>query len=470
MAMTVQELEALVSYGESETLEFKETTGQRTEAARTVSAMLNGSGGTVLFGVTKKRQIVGQGVVEKTAEDVVRELKRIEPFVPISPEAVPLMNGRVVLILSVPAGRDRPYTFAGQPYVRQGPTTSEMPRDFFDRLLEERQHQGRRWETQPAYRLGVNDLDHAEITRTVGEAIRRGRMEEPGTRDPEALLLGLGLLQDGELLNAAIALFAKTDRLLPFYPQCILRMARFRGTTKDEFEDNRQIQGNTFQILVQAQRFLREHLPIAGRIVPNLFEREDDPVYPPEALREALANALCHRDYGVGGGAISLAIYDDRLEISSTGRLPHGLTPADLKRPHSSRPWNPLIASVFYRRGLVEQWGRGTLKIASLVAQAGLAAPEFEDERGEVVVHFFPTRYVPPSRISHDLNPFQQELLAVLASLGSVSLGEVMAALSNRVPRRTVQDNLQLLDTLGLVEHRGRGGGARWMLKGAVKP
>jgi hypothetical protein len=67
------------------------------------------------------------------------------------------------------------------------------------------------------------------------------------------------------------------------------------------------------------------------------------------------------------------------------------------------------------------------------------------------------------------LNPLQQELLAVLAGLGSVSLSEIMAALSSSVPRRTVQDNLQLLDTLGLVEHRGRGGGARWMLKGATK-
>lgn len=464
--MTVQEVEALAAEGESETLEFKETTGQRTAAAKTVSAMLNGRGGMVLFGVNPTRRVVGMDVVEKTSEDVVHELKKIEPFVPISPEPVRLPTGRDVLVLSVPVGRDRPYTYGGRPYVRQGPVTSEMTRDHFEQLLETRKHQGRRWETQPAYRTGLGDLDHAEITRTVDEAIRRGRMDEPGTRDPESLLLGLGLLEDGAVLNAAVALFVRPDRILPYYPQSLLRMARFRGTTKDEFEDNRQVHGNAFTLLLQAQRFLREHLPIAGRIVPNLFERVDDPLYPPEALREALVNAICHRDYGVGSGGINLAIYDDRLEISSTGLLPHGLTPADLKRPHASRPWNPLLAGVFYRRGLMEQWGRGTLKITALVERAGLTAPEFEEGAGEVVVRFFPTGYVPPSRVEHDLSPLQQALLAVLADLGRGPLSQITAVLPSPAPKRTIQKNLQMLQVLGLVDLAGRGAGARWMLKG----
>lgn len=71
--------------------------------------------------------------------------------------------------------------------------------------------------------------------------------------------------------------------------------------------DAQQFYGNTFSLLTRAERFLREHLPVAGRVVPDLFERIDDPLYPPVALREALANALCHRDYGMGGGAVAIA-------------------------------------------------------------------------------------------------------------------------------------------------------------------
>jgi ATP-dependent DNA helicase RecG len=462
MLMTIQELESLAAGGESDTLEFKETTGQRTEAAKTVCAFLNGKGGTVLFGVNARRRVVGQDVTEKTAEDVVRELKKIEPFVPISPEVIPLPSGRAVVALSVPLGRDRPYTFDGRAYVRQGPTTSVMPQDRYARLLEERSHPARRWEMQPAYRTGVADLDHAEITRTIDEAIRQGRMDEPGTRDPETLLVGLELMRDGELLNAAVPLFARADRLLPYYPQCLLRMARFRGITTDAFDDEAQLHGNAFQLFVQAQAFLRRHLPKASRVVQ--FTREDTPLYPVEALREALANAICHRDYAVGGGSISVAVFDDRLEIGSTGALPFGLTPADLKRRHASRPWNPLIAGVFYRRGLIERWGRGTLKIMDLLEQAGLPEPEFEEVTGDLIVRFFPTGYVAPRRISHDLTPLQQEILAVLAQHGSLARSEVQQALSSRVPLSTVKDNLQHLSRLRLVRMRGRTRGARWSL------
>lgn len=90
-------------------------------------------------------------------------------------------------------------------------------------------------------------------------------------------------------------------------------------------------------------------------------------------MREALANAICHRDYSSGGSAIHIAMYDDKLEISSPGALPFGLTPEALFAPHYSRPWNPLVAHVFFRRGIVEMWGQGTLKMAKLATEAGAA-------------------------------------------------------------------------------------------------
>ena len=138
-----------------------------------------------------------------------------------------------------------------------------------------------------------------------------------------------------------------------------------------EFLDNRQFNGNALTLLTNAERFLRETLPIAGRFEQDRFERIDEPLYPPLAAREALANALCHRDYSIGGGSVGIAIYDDRLEVTSSGSLHFGLTPEKLFAPHESRPWNPLIARTFYRRGIIEEWGSGTLKMATLTAQRG---------------------------------------------------------------------------------------------------
>lgn len=464
--MNLQELTQIVQGGESEQVEFKASTGQRTDAAKTATAMLNGLGGFILFGVTNKGDIRGQQVTAQTLEDVAHELKKIEPPAFPDIETVVLGSGKMVIALRVPGGGG-PYTYDGRPYLRVGPTTSIMPRERYERSMLERMHASARWENRAAQGVTIEDLDADELLRTIDAAISVGRMEDPGTRNLSELLLGLGLMNDGQLLNAAVMLFGRTNRLMPNYPQCMLRMARFRGIDKTDFVDNRQEIGHAFELLQRAQRFLRDHLPVAGRVVPNLFERVDDPLYPLVALREALANALCHRDYSIGGGAISIAIYDDRLEIASTGTLPFGLTPADLTRPHSSRPWNPLIANVFYKRGIIEAWGRGTIKMAELTEQAGLAPPEFENTAGEVVVRFHPTRYVAPTQVRHDLTPLQQELLEVLARHGSVSLGQITSNLSEKIPDRTVQDNLQVLKVLELADNNNkRGRGARWMLKG----
>jgi ATP-dependent DNA helicase RecG len=461
--MSPQELAALVGGGESEGVEFKATTGQRLEAARTVCGMLNGRGGFVLFGVRDDGTVVGQQIGARTLEEVVESVRRIEPFVLLAPERVPLEGGREVIVLRVPGGLPGPFALEGRPYVRQGPTTTVMPQEQYRRLLLEQMHAGSRWENQPARELDIGDLDRSEITRTVDEAIRRGRMEDPGTRGTLELLRGLGMIADGSIVNAAVALFGGPDRFLPHYPQCLLRMARFRGTTTAEFEDNRQVHGNAFELLIHAQRFLREHLPVAGRIVPGLFDRTDDPLYPPEALREALANALCHRDYAVGG-SVSLAIFDDRLEIASTGTLHFGLAIEDLSKPHASRPWNPLIASVFYRRGLIEQWGRGTLRITELTERAGLRKPEFEERAGELVVRFFPSSYVAPRRIEHSLTELQQRVLEALGREGSASLAHLVSVLGDTAPRRLIQRDLSTLREFGLVTSSGYARGARWRL------
>ena len=208
---------------------------------------------------------------------------------------------------------------------------------------------------------------------------------------------------------------------------------------------------------------MRENLPVAGRIVPNLFERVDEPLYPPEALREALANAFCHRDYTIGGGSVAVAIYDDRLEVTSSGTLHFGLTAEQLFLPHESLPWNPLIANVFYRRGIIEQWGRGTIKMAELTMSAGLPPPEIEDAGGCVTVRFRPGRYVPPQRVGRDLTERQQAILALLDQADrGLALREIIPLLKLQATRRQVQKDLALLRTLALVVSTGHGLGARW--------
>lgn len=390
--MNLDDLRALVGKGESERVEFKRSTGQRTAAAKTVCAMLNGLGGFVVFGVNEKGVIVGQQVSTKTLEDLATELRKLEPPAFPEIETIPWKEDKAVIVVSTPGGGG-PYTYDGRPYIRHGPTTSQMPREEYDRRLLERFHATHRWENQSVPEgVTIDDLDAEEIQTTLDNAIRLGRLEPTTRRDTESILLGLELIHDGKLLNAAVALYGRSDRLKPLYPQLEIRLARFRGKDRlADFTDNRQYWGHAFALLRRAESFLMDHVPIAGRVIPGKMVREDQPWYPPRATREAIANAICHRDYTIPGGAVAVAMYDDHLEITNPGTFHFGITPEKLTRPHESKPWNPIIANVFYRAGIIERWGSGTLNIIDWCKENGNPFPTWQEQAGSVYVTFRPT-------------------------------------------------------------------------------
>ena len=466
MSMMLDDIAAMAAGGESETLELKSTTGERREAAKTACAMLNHQGGLIIIGVTPDGQVASQQVGNSSIENLSAELQRIEPPAFPSIDRIPVAADREALMIRVRPGDVPPYRYRGEAYRRVGNTDQRMSRDDEHRMFLERAHTQHRWENQSATGWSLEDLDVTEIRRTVNEAIRIGRLSDAVPDNPSEMLRGMGLVKDGELLRAAVALFGQEQHIATSseWTQCLLRVARFRGVSHTaDFTDNRQFRGNAFTLLSHAERFLSDNIPIAGRFVPDSFVRIDEPLYPRDALREALANALCHRDYAAGGSSISVGIYDDRLEITSIGPLPFGLTPEMLFLPHNSRPWNPLIANAFYLRGIIERWGRGTIKMAELTASAGLPRPEIEDIGGSVTVRFRPSRYVPPQRAELDLSERQREILLILDSAPyGIAFGEILVSLGSRYSEHQVRDDLRLLRSLGLSTSRGRGRAARW--------
>jgi ATP-dependent DNA helicase RecG len=461
--MDQEALRQTIAEGESDRLELKKTTGELKAGMKTLCAMLNGSGGRVLYGVTPGGKIVGQDITDPTLQEVAQEIRRLEPPADIAQDRGPVGGGKEVLILETTTAPEVPYTYDGRPYKRNGPTTSAMPQSEDHQRLMARSHALHRWENQPAEGYSTDDLDTEEIDRSVRAAIHCGRLESQPSH-PLDSLDRFQLRVDGQLLRAAVVLFGR--KFMTYYPQCTVRLARFTGTDKTEFLDHRQLHGHAFQILDEAMHFILRNIPIAGRFEPGKLERQDIPLYPPLALREALVNAICHRDYTIAGGAIFVAIYDDRLEVTSLGLLPPGITVADLKRDHASRLRNPLIAGVFYRRGLIEQWGRGTQKIVSWCLAAGQPEPEFEEQAGAVVVRFFPSGYAPPLRVSHDLTDRQREILHLISNGQRWRFRDILARLSTPPASRTLRDDLQMLKKLGLVDSGGRSVAARWWLKG----
>lgn len=183
--------------------------------------------------------------------------------------------------------------------------------------------------------------------------------------------------------------------------------------------------------------FCQRHFPLPGKVVPSQMRRVEAPLIPPDAMREILVNALIHRDYSIAGGAVSLAIFDDRVEVWSAGKYPSGITAESLTRAHLSVQRNPIIAEVFYRTGLIEKWGRGTNRVAEMCTAAGIAPPEFEEITGAAVVTFRVPVAGPGSEPESrpESRPESASLaVRVLLSLGAVALGKagISAALGQR--------------------------------------
>jgi len=301
-------------------------------------------------------------------------------------------------------------------------------------------HPTHRWENQPASKnITVSDLEEEEIQTLFTNAVRSGRLKKTKQTDIESILQGLGLIKNGRLLNAAVVLFGQD--VWSDYSQCEIRMARFRGTSRlPTFSDNRQYNGNAFSLLRRAESFLLDHVPIAGRVIPGKMIREDNPWYPPPATREALANAICHRDYSEPGGAVSLAMYDDRLEIINPDRF-HGITPDKLKGPHESKPWNPLIADAFYRAGVIERWGSGTTNIINWCEDNGNPMSEWVERAGSVVVTFFPISEADTPQVTMEV------------TMGvTMEVARLLPLCLHPVNRQTLQDKLGFIEVDNLMK------------------
>src|SRR3990172_5645642 len=145
---------------------------------------------------------------------------------------------------------------------------------------------------------------------------------------------------------------------------------------------------NAFAMVREGMAFLERTMPLGARFPEGEIFREDRFPVPLDALREIILNAVMHRDYSHYSGYVAIAVFDDRIEIRSFGRLPTGITVKQLSGKHDSKPVNPLIAGAFHRTGAVEVWGRGTNRVIAICRKHGAAPPIFEERQGFFVVTF----------------------------------------------------------------------------------
>ena len=193
------------------------------------------------------------------------------------------------------------------------------------------------------------------------------------------------------------------------------------------------------------------------------IQRQEIWEYPLEALREALVNALCHRDY-IMSADIQIRVYDDQLRMWSPGVLPQTLTPEQLYEPqHQSVLRNPLIAQVFYYAGFIERWGSGTTRILSLCAAHGLPQPRFEEYSGGVTVTFYQDPFSAARLQKMGIGERQLRLVDVMRERGSVQMADLVPIFPE-LSDKTLQRDLRELIERGVVRALGERKGRKYEL------
>ncbi len=388
--MTINDIQKLIANDEHRMLELKKSTGELKDGMHTACAFLNTDGGWLIFGVAPTSlKITGQDVTDATQREIAQALAGLEPVVDVRVEYIPVHepDGPKVIAIHFDAyvwGKT-PYTFQGCPYYKVESTTMRMPRDMFSARLIACNIKQHSWERQPAEGITLDDINQDRVKNSVRMGVDAGRIITSASYDNVYDILEKWhlLTKEGQPNNAAALLFGTNTRE---YPQFKLQMARFVGNNKNEFLDSLTVEGNFFDLLDAGTSFFFKHLFQSGRVVG--FIREEHLEIPAEALREALTNALCHRQWEKANQAICIAIFDDRLEISNPGCLPQELPLEQLKQPHSSYPYNPIIAEVLFQIKMLEKWGTGVNRIIEACHVNNVPEPEWTNEHGLVTVTF----------------------------------------------------------------------------------
>ena len=414
-----------------------------------MAAFATSKGGIVRIGIGPKGEKAGIQLGRGTLEDLSNKIKQNTDPPQYPSMTVEGPEESAIIVIRVEESPIKPVWAFGRPLKRVGRTNQHLSREEAQRIMEVTS--GRTWDALPCHGFNLGEIDNKYVI----DFLKRAQLKKLSIK---SLLKNLVLLSDKMLpCNGAVLLFARNPQ--QYFPEAQAKCARFAGTTSVKFLDEQTFEGNILSQMDKALAFvarnIRQEIRITGKP-----EREIYPEYPDEAVREAIINALCHRDYAAVG-TIQVRIYDDRLEVWNPGTLPPSLTIESLYREHPSLPRNPKIALAFYRARLIEHWGSGTLRMADACGRLGIKL-EFLSEPGFFMVRFVkPAIVVLPTR-EMQLNDRQRKALEYVRKHGQITNRDYQKLCD--ISRRQALKDLNELVEKDLLIKSGEGRAVRYVM------
>ncbi len=446
-------LQDLIKTGESTTVEFKEKFDER--CIESSVAFANTRGGVIFIGVSDKNNIKGINIGKETINQWVNQISQsTEPMLIPEIEKIEI-DGKTVIAVQIKEYPIKPVSTKGRCFKRVDSSNRTMTTQEITQMYLH--STGLSWDKYPAQNASLEDIDIERVKRYIQKAKETGRKKIAEDEDPVQVLEKMNLITRGQPTWAAVLLFSKEPQKI--ISQAAIHCGKFKEG--NVVIDDRMITGTLFEQIDEGMDFIHKNINVEF-VMTGRPERDQIWDYPLEALREALINAVCHRDYTILSH-IEIRIYDDRLVIWSPGHLPFGITLEELYKPHSSTLRNKGLAEVFYDTELIEQWGSGIEKMQKYCLNAGLPEPIFEEYQGFQVV-FRKDIYNEDYLRSLNLNERQIKAVMYVKKNGNITNKEYQEVCNTS--ERTSSRDLAELVSSGLFEQIGiTGKGTAYILR-----
>jgi ATP-dependent DNA helicase RecG len=447
--MKVEELASLYKQGQGDTVAFEVEAVALNRLAETLAAFANADGGIVLLGVDPNSGVVrGVREIDEAIDRALAACSKCEPPLVLPRPEQATLEEKQVVIVQVPAGLPHAYGLRGRFITRSGKKNVPLGPRQLRQLLRERGEAN--FEALPAPSATLDDLDNPLITKYAVQFLGEPNPKKDDVND--LLYRRNCITKDGNTwrpTTSGYLLFARAPQRS--FPSAEILLARYAGKQMSDEFLREIVQGPLPEQIRRVENWLAANMRKGSRI--DGLERQDRTEYPMPAVREAIVNAVAHRDYAIRGDEIRVMLFSDRIEVYSPGRLPGHVTVDNIVDERFSR--NEVIAQVLADLGFIERLGYGIDRMIRLMREWGLPAPRFaETENGFRVTLRGPGDKLVSddaadrSKWRHlDLNERQEKVLEFLAKNSRVTnrdYRDLFPEVSEETIRR---------DLVGLIEH-----------------
>jgi len=413
-------VEEFVKEKENKDLDFKLELPESKKAAQLVTAFYNSRGGKIILGVNDNKKLVGlknPQKVEHKFTQIIRHWCKLDE----EPKIEFINNKeRNFIVIHCPKGKDTPYFVRGEPKprIRIGSSNVIANKEEIARLY--REGSSKSFDIETVSKADINDLNLKAIKQYLKESHLTNKLNEKHFFE---VISKEGFVSYNKNTRAyvptyaGILLFGKHPQIN--IPYSTILADRYKGIDMIEWIDKNEFNGNLFELIDKCENFFLRNMKTAAKAVG--FRTEHKTEYPIDALKEALINALVHRDY-LEKENILIRMFDNRIEIISPGELLRPLTIENLENlDYKPKSRNKTIVDVFLRRKLMDKRGSGILRMREAMKEWKLPEPTFEENTGYFVIKFIGPYQGTVIKYKEELNERQKKALEHIKVYGKIT-------------------------------------------------